>query len=309
MRTVSTVRTISLLVIVMLLATLLAACSGAATPTKAPEPTKPPEPTAVPVELMKVSAADCAYGGAFKSIEALDANTVKFTMCAPDVAFPSKVAFSAFAIHSSDYLEKTGGAGDLLDKPVGTGPYMLDKWQKGDSVIMKANPNYWGDKAQSPTLVFRWQKEAAARLLELQSGTTDGIDNPGPDDFKVIEGDSALKLYPREALNVFYLGFSNLVKPFDNEMVRQAVAWALTASASWTTSIRWDRLSPATSRRAPSLVAAMARSGTSSMPPRPRRCWPMPASPTASRPSCPSAMSCAAICRSRRSWPRTSRRS
>ena len=227
MRTVSTVRTISLLVIVMLLATLLAACSGAATPTKAPEPTKPPEPTAVPVELMKVSAADCAYGGAFKSIEAVDANTVKFTLCAPDVAFPSKVAFSAFAIHSSDYLEKTGGTGDLLDKPVGTGPYMLDKWQKGDSVIMKANPNYWGDKAQSPTLVFRWQKEAAARLLELQSGTTDGIDNPGPDDFKVIEGDSALKLYPREALNVFYLGFSNLVKPFDNEMVRQAVAMGI----------------------------------------------------------------------------------
>ena len=227
MRTVSTVRTISLLVIVMLLATLLAACSGAATPTKAPEPTKAPVPTAVPVELMKVSAADCAYGGAFKSIEAVDANTVKFTMCAPDVAFPSKVAFSAFAIHSSDYLEKTGGTGDLLDKPVGTGPYMLDKWQKGDSVIMKANPSYWGDKAQSPTLVFRWQKEAAARLLELQSGTTDGIDNPGPDDFKVIEGDSALKLYPREALNVFYLGFSNLVKPFDNEMVRQAVAMGI----------------------------------------------------------------------------------
>ncbi|MFZ1474889.1 MAG: ABC transporter substrate-binding protein, partial [Anaerolineae bacterium] len=227
MRTVSTVRTISLLVIVMLLATLLAACGGAATPTKAPEPTKAPVPTAVPVELMKVSAADCAYGGAFKSIEALDANTVKFTLCGPDVAFPSKVAFSAFAIHSSDYLEKTGGAGDLLDKPVGTGPYMLDKWQKGDSVIMKANPNYWGDKAQSPTLVFRWQKEAAARLLELQSGTTDGIDNPGPDDFKVIEGDSALKLYPREALNVFYLGFSNLVKPFDNEMVRQAIAMGI----------------------------------------------------------------------------------
>ena len=231
-----TMRVVSLLVVVMLLATLLAACGGAAAPTaaptaapatKAPDPTKPPEPTAAPIELMKVSAPDCAYGGAFKSIEAVDANTVKFTLCAPDVAFPSKVAFSAFAIHSSDYLAKTGGTGDLLDKPVGTGPYMLDKWQKGDSVIMKANPNYWGDKAQSPTLVFRWQKEAAARLLELQAGTTDGIDNPGPDDFKTIEGDSALKLYPREALNVFYLGFSNLVKPFDNEMVRQAVAMGI----------------------------------------------------------------------------------
>lgn len=219
-------KTVSLLVVSVLLATLLAACGGAA-PTAAPVATKPPEPTAAPVAMMKVSAPDCAYGGEFKSIEAVDANTVKFTLCGPDVAFPSKVAFSAFAIHSSDYLSKTGGTGELLDKPVGTGPYMLDKWQKGDSIILKANPDYWGAKAQTPQLIFRWQKEAAARLLELQAGTTDGIDNPGPDDFAKIEADSAQKLYPREALNVFYIGFSNLVKPFDNEKVRQAVAMAI----------------------------------------------------------------------------------
>ena len=220
-------KTVSLLVISVLLATLLAACGGAAAPTAAPVATKAPEPTTAPMARMKVSAADCAYGGEFKSIEAVDANTVKFTLCGPDVAFPSKVAFSAFAIHSSDYLSKTAGTGELLDKPVGTGPYMLDKWQKGDSIILKANPNYWGAKPQTSQLIFRWQKEAAARLLELQAGTTDGIDNPGPDDFAKIEADSAQKLYPREALNIFYIGFSNLVKPFDNEMVRQAVAMGI----------------------------------------------------------------------------------
>jgi ABC-type transport system substrate-binding protein len=219
-------KTVSLFVVSVLLATLLAACGGAA-PTAAPAATKAPEATTAPMAMMKVSAADCAYGGEFKSIEAVDANTVKFTLCAPDVAFPSKVAFSAFAIHSSDYLSKTAGTGELLDKPVGTGPYMLDTWQKGDSIILKANPNYWGAKAQTSQLIFRWQKEAAARLLELQAGTTDGIDNPGPDDFAKIEADSAQKLYPREALNVFYIGFSNLVKPFDNEKVRQAVAMGI----------------------------------------------------------------------------------
>ena len=45
---------------------------------------------------------------------------------------------------------------------------------------MKANPNYWGEKAKADTLVFRWSKEGAQRLLELQAGTVDGIDNPTP---------------------------------------------------------------------------------------------------------------------------------
>jgi peptide/nickel transport system substrate-binding protein len=170
------------------------------------------------------AAPNCDYGGELQSIEAVDDLTVKFSLCAPDVAFPSKVAFSAFAIHSADQLKATGGGGDLLDTPIGTGPYMLDKWAKGDSIIMKANPDYWGNKAKTDSLVFRWSTEGAARLLELQAGTVDGIDNPTPDDFATIEADPNLKLYPREALNIFYLGMSNLVPPFDNEKVRQAIA-------------------------------------------------------------------------------------
>ena len=86
-------------------------------------------------------------------------------------------------------------------KPNGTGPYTLKEWVRGDHITLVANPNYWGDKPKNQTLIFRWSKEAAQRLLELQSGTVDGIDNPTPDDFATIAKDSKLKLYPRPALN------------------------------------------------------------------------------------------------------------
>ena len=49
------------------------------------------------------------YGGQLQKIEAVDEQTVKFTLCQPDVAFPSKVAFSAFGILPSEYIEETGG--------------------------------------------------------------------------------------------------------------------------------------------------------------------------------------------------------
>jgi len=88
----------------------------------------------------------------------------------------------------------------------------------------------------SKTLVFRWGTESAQRLLELQSGTVDGIDNPGPDDFATIEADSNLQLIPRPALNIMYIGFNNNPKvdgfdnsknPLANEKVRQAIAMGI----------------------------------------------------------------------------------
>jgi len=46
----------------------------------------------------------------------------------------------------------------------------------------------------------------------------------GYDVCRTIKNDPNLKLYPREGLNVFYVGMNNKFPPFDNAKVRQAVA-------------------------------------------------------------------------------------
>ncbi|MDE3091518.1 MAG: peptide ABC transporter substrate-binding protein, partial [Chloroflexota bacterium] len=205
-------------------------------PTKAPTavpPTAVPPTTVAAYKGDKVAAPDCNYKtgdstAEFKSIEAVDQYTVKFSLCGPDPAFLSKVAFQSFAIQDKAYLDTNGGdSAKMSAKPNGTGPYMLKEWVRGDHITFEANPNYWGDKPKAKTVIIRWSKEAAQRLLELQSGTVDGIDNPAPEDFATISKDTKLKLYPRPALNVFYLAMNNAKKPFDNEKVRQAVAMAI----------------------------------------------------------------------------------
>jgi len=57
------------------------------------------------------------------------------------------------------------------------------------------------------------------------------MDNPDPNDFASIQSDNTLTLYPREALNVFYLGFNNTKPPLDNEKVRQALAIGIDRAA------------------------------------------------------------------------------
>jgi ABC-type transport system substrate-binding protein len=178
-------------------------------------------------EPLSLSAPNCDYGGFFQTIEALDEFTVRFTLCMPDPAFLSKMAFSVFSIYPQEWLEATTEPGARLEAPVGTGAYVLSDWTRGESITFTRFEDYWGEPAIPDTVVFRWSTESAARLLELQAGTVDGIDNPGPDDFEVIRGDPSLQLLERPALNVFYLAMTNTFEPFDDVRVRQAVAMGI----------------------------------------------------------------------------------
>jgi len=109
--------------------------------------------------------------------------------------------------------------------------------------------------------VFRWSTESAQRLLELQSGTVDAIDNPGPDDFEKIQADPTLAFYKREGFNIFYVGFNNnptaegwdnSTNPLANEKVRQAIAMGIDRQRIVDEFYLRDLKSPSTSRRAPS---------------------------------------------------------
>ena len=222
------------------IAIVVAACGGT---TATPSPASPTtEPTAAvseaPFEAMtypETGEAPCGtapYTGNIKKISATDATTVVFDLCTPDVAFLSKIAFSAFGINDADWLREKIDPSQNENQPIvsevnGTGPYKLVAWNRGSDVTMERFDGYWGEAAKTQTAILKWNTEAAQRLVELQAGQVDGIDNVGPTDFPTVEGDSNLKLVPRTGLNVFYIGFNNKFAPFDNEQVRQAIAMGI----------------------------------------------------------------------------------
>jgi ABC-type transport system substrate-binding protein len=180
---------------------------------------------------MVLDAGNCDYGGLMRSVKALDQYTVEFTMCQPDPAFLQKMAFDVFGIYPQEWLEYESKADTpaevRLRSPVGTGPYQVTQWTAGESLTFTRFDNYWGEAAKAKTLVFRWSAESAARTLELQAGTVNGIDNPGPDDFAVIQGDPNLQLIDRAALNIFYIAMTNTFEPFDDVNVRKAIAMGI----------------------------------------------------------------------------------
>jgi len=169
----------------------------------------------------------CEYGGKVREISAVDQFTVKFDLCQPHPAFIAQMAFNVFSVQPREYIAYTGGTGEILENPVGTGAYQLETWNRGDSIIFTRFEDYWGENAEAETLVFRWATESAARLLELQSGTVDYITNITEEDMAAVEEDPDLEVVPLPAPNILYVAMTNTFEPFDDLKVRKAIAMGL----------------------------------------------------------------------------------
>lgn len=193
----------------------------------------PPPGGGAPCDQAQSPDADhAAYAGSIRRIRAIDAATVEFRLCAPDVAFPTRLAFAAFGINDTAWLESHVDPGRGGDQPIvgevnGTGPYRLEGWNRGSDVSLVSNNAYWGEPARNERLIVRWRDDAADRLAELQGASVDGVDDVGPDGLEAIERDVTMQAVPRAGLNVFYVGFNNTFAPFDNPRVRQAIAMGI----------------------------------------------------------------------------------
>ncbi len=69
------------------------------------------------------------------------------------------------------YYEKVGAEG-FEAAPIGTGPYMVEKYERDAFVRLKANANYWGGKPEFETVTIKFVTDAAARVAEVESGSS-----------------------------------------------------------------------------------------------------------------------------------------
>ncbi len=69
------------------------------------------------------------------------------------------------------YYEKVGAEG-FEAAPVGTGPYMVEKFERNAFVRLKANESYWGGAPEFKTVTIKFVTDAAARVAEVESGNS-----------------------------------------------------------------------------------------------------------------------------------------
>ena len=87
-------------------------------------------------------------------------------------AFFEWLGFLTAYVMPKAYYEKVGPAG-FEEKPIGTGPYMVDHFERNAFLRLKANPHYWAGKPKIETVVFKFVTDASARVAEIDSGSSD----------------------------------------------------------------------------------------------------------------------------------------
>jgi ABC-type transport system substrate-binding protein len=165
-----------------------------------------------------------------KDVIAVDKYTVKFILKKPEAPFIANLAMEFAMILSADYAEelaKKGRQEDIGRKPVGTGPFVFQKWIKDDKIIFEANKNYWNGRPYVDKLIFKVITNNSVRAAELKSGSIHIMDFPNPAEVADLEKNPNIKLVKQEGLNVGWLAFNNEKKPFDNVLVRRAIRHAI----------------------------------------------------------------------------------
>lgn len=123
------------------------------------------------------------------------------------------------------YFEKVGAEG-FEAAPIGTGPYMVDKFERNAFVRLKANPNYWGDKPDFETVTIKFVTDATSRVAEIESGNSHVTLEMPYEEFDRLKGGSGFGgiAHPISDIGMIFI---NDIEPMLDPNVRKAAAHAI----------------------------------------------------------------------------------
>lgn len=157
--------------------------------------------------------------------EVLDEHTVRLTTDEP--APTLLLALNRLYIVPKDYTEEVGDQG-LATNPVGTGPFMLDAFRRDDSVVLSANPDYWGGRPELDRVTFKGIAEASTRVAALRAGEADLITNLNIIDIPAIDADEDLEVVEVPSLrNIYVILDETRGGPIGDPRVRLALNHAI----------------------------------------------------------------------------------
>ncbi len=198
------------------------------------------------------------YSRAVTAMTAPDPLTLRMTTAGPYPLLPNEA--STIAILSA----KANGAGDVtFDRQdckgvgaypkteafnsgaaaIGTGPYKLARFTKGDRIVLERNDRYWGEKPSWQRVVFRPITSAGPRVAALLSGDVDLIENVPIQDLERIRANPDFKVVQGLSARVIYLHFDYVddtppgvagtdgKNPFRDRRVREAISKAIDRDA------------------------------------------------------------------------------
>lgn len=143
---------------------------------------------------------------------------VKLTAPAPDASIPRKLGL--FYV-----LPRTVTAQDtaFFERPVGSGPFAVDRFAPGEVLALSANAKHWGGPPQLGHLDIRTIPDLSARLTALRTGELDVLWGIPDDQLPTLNGTDGLTVKTVPSTAVFTMWFNSSTPGLKKPEVRRAL--------------------------------------------------------------------------------------
>lgn len=155
-------------------------------------------------------------------IDIFDPLTILITLDQPRTDFLFNLGLGDAVIVAEE------SAADNAFNPVGTGPFKLGKWTRGDSITLMRNIDYWGSAPVLDSAVFKIITDPLSAYTAMKAGDVDSFPNyPAPENLFLFNNDPAYDVVVGLTAGETILATNNKKTPFNNILVRKAMAHAI----------------------------------------------------------------------------------
>ena len=159
-------------------------------------------------------------------VAVIDPLTVQVTLGAPNGAFLFNMAWGDAVIVAPESIDT------IKTNPVGTGAFQFANWVQGDRIDLVKNPAYWGTPAKLERATFKFISDPTAAFAAVMAEDVHAFAGfPAPENLPQFDADPRFQVLVGSTEGETILSTNNKMPPFDNLMVRKAVAHAIDRQA------------------------------------------------------------------------------
>lgn len=181
--------------------------------------------------MMAINKASASSLRQLKSTEVVDDVTVKMTLSEPFPYFLPSIGIYAAAIINPKVMdnEKDGDKAQawLQNNCMGSGPYVISEWQRGQRLVLDYNKNWYGKEPAIKRIIVKIVPESTNLLLQLEKGEIDFMAPVSIPEMLTLQGKPGIRLEETPSFLLILAYLNNTKPPLDNPKVRQAMNYAM----------------------------------------------------------------------------------
>lgn len=158
------------------------------------------------------------------AVAAVDDRAFRVTLTRPNAPLINNLAGFWSSIVSRQFVEARGQA--AWDKPIGSGPFRVKDWARGNHITLERNPYYWDAAPYLDEVELQLVTDDNTRMLKFQAGELDVALGVPYSQIAAIDALDGVSVQTARLLSVDFIAINASRPPLDDVNVRLALNYA-----------------------------------------------------------------------------------